>query len=125
MRVYNVPNIIPAATVLNTTVSSTPMQLYEMYGFSIQVIITGTPTGTFKLQASDDPVYASSVPAGARVVTNWTDVAGSSQSVTAAGSVMWSATDAMYNFIRVVYTDASSGASTAVITSATFNGKGV
>jgi hypothetical protein len=125
MRVYNTPNIIPAATVLNTTVNSTPMQLYEMYGFSIQVVFTGTPTGTFKLQASDDPVYASNIPAGARVVTNWTDIDGSDQVVTAAGSVMWSATDAMYNFVRVVYTDASAGASTAVIASCTFNGKGV
>lgn len=125
MRVYNVPNIIPAATVLNTTVNSTPMQLYEMYGFSIQVVVTGTPTGTFKLQASNDPVYASNIPAGARVVTNWTDVASSSQVVSAAGSVMWSATDAMYNYVRVVYTDASGGASTAVITSCTFNSKGV
>ena len=125
MKVYNVPNIIPASTVMNADITSTEMQLYHMYGFSIQVTFTGTPTGTFKLQASDDPVYASNIPAGARVVTNWTDVANSSQVVTAAGSVMWSATDAMYNYIRVVYTDGSAGASTAIITSCTFNGKGV
>lgn len=125
MRVYNVPNIIPAATVLNTTVSSTPMQIYEMYGYSIQVVFTGTPTGTFKLQASNDPVYASNIPAGARVVTNWTDIANSMVTVTAAGDYMWNVTDSMYNFVRVVYTDGSAGASTAVLTVCTFNSKGI
>lgn len=125
MRVYNVPNIIPAATVLNTTVNSTPMQLYEMYGFSIQAVFTGTPTGTFKLQASNDPVYASNIPAGARVVTNWTDIANSMVTVTAAGDYMWNVTDSMYNFVRVVYTDGSAGASTAVLTVCTFNSKGI
>ena len=67
MRVYNVPNIIPASTVLNATINSQAMQLYNMYGYSIQLVWTGTPTGSFKLQASCDPV-AQAAQAAAVVV---------------------------------------------------------
>lgn len=122
MRVYPLSAIIPASTVLNTTVNSTAMQLYNMFGYAIQIVFTGTPTGSFKLQASNDQV---SFPTGTWVPTNWTDVTNSSQSVAAAGSVMWNVSDVMYNWVRVVYTDTSSGSSTAIITVSEFNGKGV
>lgn len=124
MRVYNVPNIIPTATVMNANINSNPMQLLNMFGYSIQLVYTGTPTGTFKLQASSDPIYTTT-PGIQATPTNWTDVLNSSQAVSAAGNYMWNVSESMYNYVRVVYTDGSSGASTAIITSATFNGKGM
>lgn len=121
MRVANIPNIIPVSTVLNATRTSSVVPLYQIFGYSIQVVFTGTPTGSFKLQASCDPVPQSSAP-GAETVfnpVNWTDVLNSSQSVSAAGNIIWNVADVMYNYVRVVYTDTSSGTSTAIVTVST------
>ena len=123
MRVYNKPVIIPANTIMNTTINSQALELLIMYGYSIQVVFTGTPTGTFKLQASSDPVNG--VSSGLNTPVNWTDVANSSQSITAAGNYMWNVFDVMYNWVRLVYQDTSGGTSTAIITVSQFNGKGI
>lgn len=125
MKFYNVPNIIPASTVMNATINSSPMQLLDSFIYSLQIFFTGTPAGSFKLQASDDPAAAAvsnfnktSLP------TNWSDVANSSITVSAAGNVMWDYSWPGYNWVRAVYTDTSGGTSTAIITSSTFNAKG-
>lgn len=131
MKIYNTPITAPVplfapGTVLNANLNSAPMQLQHMFGFSIQLVWTGTPTGTFKLQGSSDSVYvAPRNTLSPETPVNWTDIANSSEAVSAAGSFMWNVSDAFYNFVRVVYTDASSGASTAAITVATMNGKGM
>lgn len=123
MNRYN-KQMIAAATTMNTTINSTAMQTVDLYGYAIQAVWTGTPTGTFKLQASNDPV-TTQWPTAQTQPTNWTDITNSSQAVSAAGNFMWNATDVMYNWVRVVYTDGSSGASTASLTTLTFNGKGI
>lgn len=123
MQTYNVPNIIPASTVMNATINSQAMQLLNMFGYNIQIVFTGTPTGSFKLQASADPIYRGA-PGHQYTPTNWTDVVNSTFSVSAAGNVMWNVSEVMYNYVRVVYSDSSGGASTAIITVAEFNGKG-
>lgn len=131
MKVYNTPNtaVVPLfapSTVLNANLNSAPMQLYNMFGYSIQIVFTGTPTGTFKLQGSADSVYVDTTNSlSPRTPVNWSDIANSSEAVSAAGNFVWNVTDAMYNFVRIVYTDGSSGASTALLTVATFNGKGL
>ena len=131
MLTYNFPNIIPAATVLNTTVNSAAMQLQEMASYMIQIVISGTPTGSFKLQGSCDPVPVQSGVIGANgAVTyapaHWTDL-GISKTVSAAGSILLTDTTTSvipYNYVRVVYTDTSGGTSTATVTSAVVNAKG-
>lgn len=123
MKIYN-KVITPALPTMNATINSTPMQLSNMIGFTIQAVWTGTPTGSFKLQASSDAV-PNLAQTTAFVPTNWTDVATSAQAVSAAGNYMWNVTDVMYNYVRVVYTDTSSGTSTAIVTSLVFNGKGI
>ena len=130
MLIYNVQNIIPASTVMNTTLNSQALQLENMFGYAIQIVFTGTPTGTFKLQSSCDPVTKANQVFGANGLvtytpTNWTDIANSSFTVAAAGNVEWNVTDVGYNYVRVVYTDGSSGGSTAIVTVAQFNGKGM
>lgn len=122
MQVYN--KQIESNVVMNTTITSAAMQLKNMYGYSIQVVFTGTPTGTFKLQASSDPLYSGPPGANPAEPTNWTDVTNSPYAVTAAGNYMWNVFDTMYNYVRLVYSDTSGGTSTAVLTSAIFNGKG-
>lgn len=118
MKVYNVK--IVTSAVMNTTINSTPYNVQQIYGFAIQAVFTGTPTGTLKLQASCDPA-TNYLPAN--TVTNWTDIASSSTVISAAGNFMWNTPDAMYNWVRLVYTDTSGGTSTAVL-NAVINAKG-
>lgn len=137
MKIYNKPNtdsspLFAPNTILNATLNSAPMQLQNMYGFAIQLVYTGTigtGGGTFKLQGSADSVYATpNNSLSAQTPTNWSDIANSSTAILAGGgggNVMYNVFDAMYNFVRVVYTDASGGTSTAILTVATMNGKGV
>lgn len=127
MKPYNKPNIFPAGTVMNINLIGPAIQVYNVFVFGIQIVFTGTPTGTFKLQASCDQATdatASGNYSSINLPTHWTDVKDSSFVVSAAGDVEWNYSEPGFNWIRVVYTDSSSGASTAIITSATFNGKG-
>lgn len=106
------------------------MQLENMILYSIQIVFNDTPTGSFKLQSSCDPVTAANLVMGANgvvtyVPTNWTDIMNSTFSITTSGNVQWNVRDIGYNYVRVVYTDGSGGTSTSVITSAIFNGKGI
>lgn len=119
MRVYNTP-IIEAA-VMDENLTSAAYNVQQLYGVAIQAVWTGTPAGTFKLQASADP--ATAYIESQNTPTNWTDIANSSYAVSGAGSYMWNVFDIMYNYIRVVYTDGSSGTSTAVLT-VVINAKG-
>ncbi len=101
---------------MNTTLTSDPIPLPDIYALAIQAVYTATPTGTFKLQASCDPIKDNLIPSatnGATKPTNWTDIGDSSASISAAGNYMWNLTSIGYSWIRIVYTDASSGASSA------------
>lgn len=119
----NVPGIIPASTVMNTTINSAPVPLYQTWAYAIQVVFTGTPTGTFSLQGSCDPIPQARIEE--ITPTNWSTIINSSIAVSVAGNLMWNVADIAYNYVRVVYTDTSGGTSTAIITAANFNGKGV
>lgn len=126
-QIYNYPNIIPASTVMNTTINSLAMQIQNHLFYCIQIAFTGTPTGSFKLQGScDNSATKTAAAQFPYAVTNWTDIPSSTQMVTGAGSVLLRdpAFYAEYNFVRAVYTDTSSGTSTAIITVSTFNAKG-
>lgn len=128
MKFVNVINLVPASTVMNTTINSTAQPMLDLFSFAIQVVFTGTPTGSIKLQFSNDAAYAGNPRSGTSGLnpppTNWTDIANSSFTVTAAGNVGWDYSWPGFNWVRIVYTDTSSGSSTAIITSSTFNGKG-
>lgn len=128
LKPYNIPNIIPASTVLNATRNSIPIQVYNVYNFAIQIFFTGTPTGSFKLQSSCDSAQnaiASGNYTAPNIPTHWTDVANSTFTVVASGDVEWNFDAPGFNWVRVVYTDTSGGASTAIVVSSVFNGKGI
>ena len=130
MNTYNKPNIFPSSTILNTNATSIALQLEDMYGYSIQVAFSGGANGQFKLQASSDPVPKQTIPtpSSGYVANNWTDITGSTALtptvVASTGNIMWNYTGSQYDFVRVQYQDNSGGASTAVIVSSVFNGKG-
>lgn len=108
---------ISTAQPMNVSSNSPAVPLKNVYLYSMAAIVTGTPTGTIKLQASNDPETNSTMPGGIPqpLPINWVDIANSSFSLSAAGETMWNVTDVAYNYVRVVYTDSSSGASTATM----------
>lgn len=120
MRPFNEPIISNA--LMNANISSPGIPLAQTFGYAIQAVYTGTPTGTLKLQASNDPLGDLTNPNDQP--TNWEDISNSSQSISAAGSFLWNVTDVMYTWVRLVFTDGSGGTSTARL-SANINGKGV
>lgn len=110
MRVNN-ENLLDDSGPLNLAVNQNmpPVWLGHIVNYSIQLVFTGTPGGNFKLQASNDrgninAQYPANQDAG---VVNWTDIADSAFTVSAAGNVMWDVQNAGYNWVRVVWTQTS------------------
>lgn len=120
MRTFN--KQIATSTPMNVNSNSAFVPLKNIFMYSLAAIVTGTPTGTIKLQASNDPESPEfAIPTNPP--TNWVDIANSSFPLTASGETMWNVSEVAYNYVRVVYIDSSSGASTATM-NIVFNGKG-
>jgi hypothetical protein len=81
------------------------ISLYDCKAVSIQLVYTGTPSGNWKLQVSNDL----SAP------SNWTDVANSSNTISAAGNLTYEVTDCTVEWLRAAYT--ATGAGTAPVLS--------
>ncbi len=100
MNTYN-KHIITDA-VMNSNINSPAMQLKDMFGCSIQAVIydpMSSVSGVFKLQASSDPATLGPPPDS--IITNWTDIDGSSYTINSGGTIMWNLSNQMYNWIRV------------------------
>jgi hypothetical protein len=121
MRTYNYPNIITKNAVMRTNLTSKSMQLLNMIGYSVQIVVTGTPTGTFSLLGSDDPVESVGIDFKP---TNFSVISLSSYAIAAAGNFIWNVNEPMYNWVQLFYTDTSGGTSSAILTVSTFNAKG-
>ena len=120
MNVANIPMVTNA--LMNTTIRSPAIPLPNIYGYAVQAVYTGTPTGTLTLECSADAFkYAND--AQPQVPVNWDTITDSPFTVTSAGIYVWNVTGCFYNFVRLVYTDASGGTSTARLT-AVINVKG-
>lgn len=124
MRTYN--KQIQTATALNADNNGAAAPLKNIYMYSIAANISGVPTGTLKLQASNDPETNDTMPNGAPkpTPTNWADIDDSTFTVTTAGTSMWNVREVGYNYVRVTYTDGSGGVSTATM-DVIINAKGV
>lgn len=122
MRIGNDELNIGTNLALNQT--SDPIYLGHIANYSIQLVFTGTPGGNFKLQCSNDMGNPSANKEADRnfQITNWTDVADSAQTISAAGNHTWDVQNAGYRWVRVVWTQTSS---TGTLTSARFNVKGI
>ena len=106
---------------MGSSYNGSAQSVEQIYGFSVQAVYTGTPTGTLKLQASNDAPPAGS-SSGSWAPTNWTDIPTQSVSLTgSAGSTLFEVANSNYRFIRLVYVQSASTGSL----SARFNGKGV
>jgi hypothetical protein len=87
---------------------SDPILIDQIFGYSFQAIFSGSPDGSFKLQASNDDV---SRPQN---VSNWTDIAGTALVITVDGDAMWNVTNAFYKWVRISWTVLSGTGSCSV-----------
>lgn len=78
-----------------------PVWLGHIDNYAVQLVFTGSPNGSFKLQASNDNGNTEN---DKNLVTNWTDILNSNQLITAAGNHMYSVRNAGYQWYRVVWT---------------------
>ena len=102
---------------LSGNVTAPAILLENIYGYSVQAVLTGSPVGSIKLQASDDE--GTDLIGGG--VTNWTDITESITAVTTSGNIIWNVTSSFYRWARVVYVF-TSGSGTL---NARFNIKGL
>ena len=103
---------------LTSNITSDALWLAHIVNYSIQMTVDGTPNGTFKLQGSND---FGGKDADNPSIANWADL-GIDVAVTSAGSYVLSDSDCGYRWVRLVWTDSSTGASTVEVR---FNVKGV
>ena len=111
MKSNTIQIITNGAMTGTAVINSTPVPLDQIFGYAVQAIWTGTPNGTLKLQAScDAPLNTTQTSnGGPDAVTNWTDIADSSDMISgSAGSYMWNVDGAYYRYVRVVYVNTSS-----------------
>src|SRR5271166_1343826 len=129
MRTFN--QTIATNVPMNANYNSPYVPLKNIYTYSIMAVITGTPTGTIQLQASNDPetndtqYNATSSPQRPPTVipVNWATITGSPFTLTMASNELWNVDGVGYNYVRLQYIDTSGGTSTATM-NITFNGKG-
>lgn len=95
MRANEYPNLVVNGD-MSSNINSNVMPVVQGQIGAIQAIWTGTPTGTLKLQISNDMIV-------------WTDYSGSSVSLTgSAGNFLWNLLSMGYNYIQLIYTASSS-----------------
>lgn len=94
---------------MSASFNSKAILLDQIYGFSFQAVFTGSPVGSFKLQASNDDVKNESD------VSNWTDVADSTAAVNAAGDLTYNYEGCFFKWVRIVYTFSSGSGSCNVV----------
>lgn len=86
------PVIGSQQTITNQNIASPTLQIDQQYGYAIHAMwIDATLNGTVKLQASIDG-------------DNWTDITGSTQTVSGPGDFMWNVNGAMYLYARAYFT---------------------
>lgn len=115
MKVSNT-TLIASPQSMGSSFVLEPIYLGNIVNYSIQLVFTGTPVGTFKLQCSND-LGKSTLPgkvAQSDTVTHWTDVGGSDVAVTTASNHAYNVQNCGYLWVRVVYTATSSTGSLTI-----------
>lgn len=115
-----------SSTSLATDVVSEPIWLGHICNYSIQLVFTGVPDGTFKLQLSNDKGNPNAAKEENRdfEITHWSDIGGSAQIVSGAGDLAYQVENAGYLWVRLVW-EATTAGTTPILTSARFAVKGV
>lgn len=105
MRVANfqIPSFISGD--MSGSLLSSAISVYQIYGWSAQFVFSGSPVGTLSVEVSDDAYQ--NMDNAPQTPTNWTVLANSSQSISAAGDITYNVNLAFYNWVRFRYTFSS------------------
>lgn len=109
MRVNN-ENLLDESGPLDMSVGQNlpAVWLGHIMHYSLQVAFSGSPAGTLKLQASNDPGRINAAESANQApIIHWTDVADSTVTVAGAGDAMWTVQNSGYNWVRIVWTPTS------------------
>lgn len=90
------------------SVASDHVSVIKFIGYSVMASFTGTPTGTLKIQLSNDEMGVSAAD------SVWVDLTASSTAITDTTPVMINVQNGFYTKIRVVYT-VSAGSGTLTV----------
>lgn len=104
MKIANIP-LITIPVDMSSDFELMPIYLGNTVNYSIQLVFTGSPVGTFKLQCSDDPgnpTLPGKQPQSDTVV-HWTDITDSIQAITEAGNHAWNVQNVGYLWVKVAY----------------------
>lgn len=97
----------------STDITGQTIDVAFAFYVSAQAKVTGTSTGTFKLQFSNDPVTGlSRDSAGNLIPVNWSDIPSATVSVAGAGLYVIPKTDICYRWIRSFFTHSNAAAGT-------------
>lgn len=107
----------------STSIISDPVLLAYVDQFAITAFWTGTGTGTFTLQASNDKersvdqaVDYGAIPATVDPnIVNWVTIPNSSQASSVGSPLMWNYSNVGYRWFRIAYTVAT-GSITLTVT---------
>lgn len=110
-------------TNMAVDITSDPVWLQNIVNYNLQLVFTGSPVGSFKLQISNDLGNPQAVEQQNQdfQIVNWTDMKDSNQAISAAGNHSYEVQNAGHRWVRLIYT-ATSGSGT--LTSSRFNAKG-
>lgn len=108
MKRGTIPKAIPLTSPANpSTTNGVVVDTSLVFTCSAQLIATGSAAGTFKMQASNDEGPSNYLDTF--VPTNWTDVFGTSITVSGAGTYLITTTNLAYNYIRLVFVSTGTG----------------
>lgn len=122
MRNSNSQNIALASSAAADQTGIT-IEATNIIAASGQAITTGTSTGTFKFQFSNDTAAQCTVDSTGKVQpTHWSDITGQTVAVAGAGTVAIPKFDCCYQFIRTVFvhTNAATGTIGATVNTKAF-----
>lgn len=83
---------------INASINSSPLSMNQMLMYDIMAYITGTATGTVKLQKNDEPKNAEPI---------WFDIAGTSQAFNNNATLNWIGANNSFQSLRAVVTIAA------------------
>ncbi len=109
------PNNVLVMNALATSASRNSSAIWSEFlvRASFQAVVTGSSSaGTLQMQGSND--YPGEKQGTLFTPTNWSNV-GSAVTVSAPGVFLIPSTECSYEYIRVTYTDTSSGSGNGVI----------
>lgn len=123
MNIKNGPITLDGTNMQNTILGSA-IFAQNVDIVSVQMVQTGTPNGTWKIQVSNDKGADEGGGIPSAVITNWTDYPSATAAVSSAGSSVIKFSDFEFRWFRLVWTNTSSGnPSTATVARYSLKGR--